>query len=161
MKKILLFSQTAVFLSICFTCLYAQNSVLPSGGEITGSNGSLSYSCGQLITTTVNCSTTYITHGVQQPYEISVITHEDMYGQEINLSICPNPVSNILILSTGTLEYNLIRATLYDFNGRLLEVREIYQNESLFDMQELTSAIYFLKVSKNGNEIKTFKIIKN
>ena len=68
MKKTVL---VAFLLCVVFS-IKAQQSIITSGGEATGTNGSASYSIGQLITTTTTNGTGSVSAGVQQAFEISV-----------------------------------------------------------------------------------------
>jgi hypothetical protein len=57
-------------------------------------------------------------------------------------------------------------ASLYDINGKLLQVKSITDKQTSIDMSNLATATYFLKVTVNtqdltSKEVKTFKIIKN
>jgi hypothetical protein len=50
---------------------------------------------------------------------------------------------------------------LFDISGKLLESNTIVANSTTIKMEQLATGNYFLKVSQNNKEIKTFKIIKN
>jgi hypothetical protein len=49
---------------------------------------------------------------------------------------------------------------LYDMNGKLLQNRKVDGNETVITMGNLVPSTYFLKVTDNQKEVKTFKIIK-
>ncbi len=49
---------------------------------------------------------------------------------------------------------------LFDINGKLLESKKIDANETSIKMNHLMPANYFLKITKEDKEIKTFKTIK-
>ena len=63
-------------LLLCFGMfgLQAQQVVTTSGGNASGSGGSVSYTVGQIVYTTNTDSNGSVAQGVQQPYEISVVT---------------------------------------------------------------------------------------
>jgi hypothetical protein len=140
----------------------AQQAVSTTGGEATGTGGIVSYTVGQVAYTTNTENGGTVAQGVQQPYEIMVISsNEDKYVINIELSVYPNPTSEYLKLkivnnTTGTLSYQL-----YDVNGKLLENKEIVDAETIIQMEMLIPSIYFLKVTDNNKEVKTYKIIKN
>ena len=52
-------------------------------------------------------------------------------------------------------------ASLYDISGAIIKQEIIVSNETTIDMADLHPAIYFIKISKDNKETKTFKIIKN
>jgi len=152
----------AFLIKVPFVSIFAQQCTLPAGAELSGNSGSVSYSVGQLICTVNNGANGFVAHGVQQPYEISVVT--DIYtepGQDFELSILPNPFTDALILRIDVNLNATCSANLYDFNGRLIVNYEIFQKETIFDFSSLVPAIYFLRISMSGNFVKTFKIIKN
>lgn len=143
----------------------AQNNIVSSGGEATGTGGSVSYSAGQIFYTTNTGLNGSVAQGVQQPYEISVITAIEDAG-DINL-VCtayPNPASDFLTLkvdASTTLGNQSMVYHLFDMNGKLLEGKNITVTETYISIGNLASATYFLKVIQGNKEVKTFKIIKN
>lgn len=151
-----------LLLVIGLTGLKAQTSINTTGGNASGSGGSTSYSVGQLVYTTNTGTNGSIAQGVQQPYEISVVT-EIEGSQEIKISIgaYPNPTNNYLTLSINKVEISNLFYQLYDFNGKLLQNQKITGNITNIVLSNLVSAQYFLKVTQGNKEIKTFKIIKN
>jgi len=50
---------------------------------------------------------------------------------------------------------------LYDISGKIIESRKIISSSETIAIENLPTAAYFLKVTNNNNEVKTFKIIKN
>jgi hypothetical protein len=155
---------TLITLFICcigLTGLNAQNAVPASGGNGTGSGGTVSYTVGQVVYTTITNSGS-VAQGVQQPYEISVITAIEA-AKEISLemSVYPNPATDYLkLVIDGEVKTQSI-ASLYDINGNLLRTVKIEGQETIISMQTLLPSTYFLKVTDNKKVIKTFEIIKN
>ncbi|MFO7670808.1 MAG: T9SS type A sorting domain-containing protein [Bacteroidales bacterium] len=142
--------------------LQAQESVNPTGGNASGSGGSVSYSVGQVayqIHTGTNGS---VAEGVQQPYEISVVTGiEEAKGINLSVSAYPNPTTDFLTLSIDGFDIFNLSYQLYDLTGKLLQNERITGNQTIIVMSNLVPANYFLKVNQGNKEIKTFKIIKN
>jgi len=52
-------------------------------------------------------------------------------------------------------------ASLYDLNGKLIYRKKVEVGETSITFENYVTAVYFLKIIKGSNEIKTFKIIKN
>ena len=100
--------------------------------------------------------------GVQQPYEISVINGIEE-ARDINLlvSAYPNPTIDRLILRVDNLEITNLTFQLYDISEKVLDSGRVSENENSIDMSRFMPAMYFLKVTENNKEIKTFRIIKN
>ncbi len=152
---------------LCFglTGLQAQESVSATGGNASGSGGYMSYSVGQVAFQTHTGKNVSMAEGVQQPYEIFVITAiEETNGITLSISAYPNPVSDYLILSIDEFEIADSYYQLYDVYGKLLQNKKITGNQTIIRMNDLSSSIYFLRVAitRNGTsqEVKTFKIIK-
>lgn len=138
----------------------AQESINASGGNASGSEGSVCWSIGQLIYETHKDTDGSLAEGVQQPYEISTYTAIEK-SKEITLSAYPNPTADFLTLSIDGLDISYLFYQIYDMNGKLLQFQKITTNQSFIDMSNLVSSTYFLKVIKGKIEIKTYKIIKN
>ena len=149
MKQKILTICTAFLLCLSLTSLQAQEAVSATGGESSGSGGSASYTVGQ-IAYTVHTGTNgnSITQGVQQPYEISVVTAiPEAENIIISISAYPNPANDYLTLSVDNFEAIKLSYQLYDMNGKLLESKKITADKTKIVTNELTPAIYFLKVS--------------
>jgi len=156
-------SKGLVILLFTFTpsIIQAQVTVSVTGSNASGSGGSVSYTVGQVFNTSNVGSNGSVAQGVQQPYEISVVTNiEEGNGISLSFMVYPNPTTDVLILKIeGKIQPPWI-ASLYDMNGKLLENKKIIDNETTISMGNYASAIYFLKIADNNKEIKTFKIIK-
>jgi hypothetical protein len=141
---------------------HAQESVNASGGEALGIGGTVSYSVGQTLFTTHTGSEGSVSFGVQQSYEVSVVTGiEEAEGISLNMVAYPNPTSDILTLSTGNYQSEHLFYRVFAINGKLLEINRLNDGKALINMGQYPPAIYLVKVYDNLQEIKTFKIIKN
>ncbi len=144
------------------TGLKAQEVILSTGGNALGSGGSASYSVGQIVYTTNTGTNGSVAQGVQQPYEISVVTGiEEAKGITLQCSAYPNPTNNDLTLKVENIELSTFNFQLFDINAKLIEAKKIESSETSIVMVNLVPATYFLKIIKNNKEVKTFKIIKN
>jgi hypothetical protein len=160
MKK--LFITLFAFCMSCFgMAIQAQNTTPASGGNATGIGGSISYTIGQVIYNIYSETTGSVAQGVQQPYEISVITGlEESFGIILNCSTYPNPTTDNVTLKVENYKTENLTYQLYDINGILLENKKIESIETNISMGKLIPSIYFLKVAVNNKDAKTFKIIK-
>lgn len=160
MKKTLINLIITTGLSFLPVIVFSQESLNSCGGDISGSGGSVSYTCGQVFYFATSGADVYLTEGVQQPFEISVINLlKDETASDILLSVFPNPVAEYLSIKPENIELP-ITAFLMDANGRLIKEMIINDPGSVIDMSELDAATYFLRIVKSEKEIKTFKIIK-
>ena len=157
--------------------LIAQEAVVASGGNVFGSGGSVSYSLGQVFYTVKPGAAGEITEGVQQPFEIFVITGiEETTGISISCRAYPNPTTGFLNLKIdGDIQENYI-AALYNMDGKLIKTQNILGSLTSIDIGNFVSATYLLKVVQTINSagqfddvvsklsqsrpLKTFKIIK-
>ena len=151
-----------LLLGLGLTGLHAQETNPATGGEASGSGGSMSYSVGQVVYTTNTGTTGSVAQGVQQPYEISVISGiEQAKGITLQCTAYPNPTTDYLTLKVENFELSTLSFQLYDINGKFLESKKLTDNETQVEMQNLLSGNYFLKVIQGNKEVKTFIIIKN
>ena len=151
-----------LLLGLGLTGLQAQTSVNATGGNASGSGGSASYSVGQVVYTTHTGTSGSVAEGVQQPYEISVVTAiEEAKGINLSVSAYPNPTTDYLTLEVKDFELSTLYFQLYDMNGKLLQSEKITGNQTSIVMSNLVPATYFVKVTQGNKEVKTFKITKN
>lgn len=167
-----------LLLGLGLTGLHAQESINATGGNALGSGGSVSYTVGQMVYQTYNGTNGSVAEGVQQPYEISVVTGlEEAKDIYLSVSAYPNPTTDYLTLEIKGFEIPNLNFQLYDISGKLLQSEKIEGNQARVVMSHLVPATYFVKViqgnkegnhvkynevgSKQFNVVKTFKIIKN
>ncbi len=151
-----------LLLGLGLTGLQAQEAIPATGGNASGSGGSVSYSVGQVVYTTNTGTNGSVAQGVQQPYEISVVTGLEV-APGINLTCLayPNPTTDFLQLKVESEKLKDLIYQLFDINGKLLENKKVEDDETSIVMSNLVPAIYFLKIIQNNKEVKSFKIIKN
>lgn len=138
----------------------AQQAVVSSGANATGSNGNVSYTVGQLIYTTNFSATGSISQGVQQAYEIQTVMGLDNFDINLEFVVYPNPTADWLAIDIKNYNYETLRYQLFDINGRLVLSDKIVSDSTILKMQELSTSMYLLKVLSNNKEVKTFKIFK-
>ena len=152
-----------VILLVAFrpVCLHAQEAIPAAGGDATGNGGSVSYSIGQVDYSTNTSTNGSVSEGVQQPYEIFVITGTEVLPSvSLSCKVFPNPITDFLILSVGESEKKDLSYRLSDLNGRVIASSKVIDEQTKIQMGTLRDGNYFLTVVRNNTEIKTFKIIK-
>ena len=151
-----------LLLGLGLSGIQAQTSVNVTGGNSSGSGGSVSYSVGQVTYQTHTGTNGSVAQGVQQAYEISVVTAiEQAKGINLSVKAYPNPTTDYLTLEVKDFELSALSFQLYDINGKLLQREKITGNQTSIVMSNLVPASYFVKVIQGNKEVKTFKIIKN
>jgi len=146
---------------LCFTVAESQQTIPAAGGTAAGSGGSATYSVGQMAWNMFPGSNGTILEGVQQPYEISVVTSIENTDY-INLvcMVYPNPTRGSIKLIVKSADLNNMRFQLYDISGIVLQDKPIRDEETDIYMSNLFSSVYFLRISRDNREVKVFKIIK-
>jgi hypothetical protein len=145
----------------CITIVQGQEVIPATGGNATGAGGSVSYTVGQIASSAFSGSNGTIIQGVQQPYEISVVTAIEDAGENIIESIVyPNPTRGRIRLIVESGDNDHLRYRLYDINGVLLRDKKIESRETEITMENLSASVYLLKLIKNNKEAKVFKIVK-
>ena len=157
-KKILSLLLLGLF---CATQVTAQQTIPATGGNGTGSGGTVSFTVGQITYETLPGTNGTVAQGVQQPYEISVVTAiENTTGIILEYSLYPNPTRDLIKLAVEPFSYEKMRFRVYDINGALLQDRKIESDETEISLESYPSAVYFLNVIRNNIEVKVFKIIR-
>lgn len=155
------FSWTFSFAIACFGFAQAQESTNASGGDATGSGGTVAYSVGQLVYTSHTGSAGTVDQGVQHAFEIFNLGIVD---PALNSSITayPNPTVNRLTLEISNYTNQKLSYKLYDILGKLINNGQIIAQQTQIEMNSLASATYFINVVNQKNKtVKFFKIIKN
>lgn len=140
--------------------LHGQQAILSSGGDASGSGGSVAYSLGQVANSFQSSANGDINQGVQQAYEIYTVGVSDASGN-FSLTVYPNPANDELNLfiedfSGGNYEYYL-----FAVDGKLLMKDKVLTANTRIDLSAHSQALYLLKVSSDQKELRTFKIVKN
>jgi hypothetical protein len=156
---------TKLFVAFLFTTgllgLQAQDNTLSASGNATGSEGTVSYSVGQIAYVSKTGTSGMISEGLQQPYEILIpIGIDDDNGITMECLIYPNPANRYVKLKIENHEINDLSYQLYNMNGLLLQNMKIETEETFIPMEDLVKATYFLIIIENGKTLKTFRIIK-
>jgi len=138
----------------------AQESTNTSGGEATGSGGSVSYSVGQVVYTTSTGSGGTVAQGVQHAYEINVVGIIDQQ-LKIALNAYPNPTADVLTLQISNYNNEKLMYQLYDLQGKLLSSAQIIAQQTLINTSTLPVSSYFIDVFNQENQkVQSFKIFK-
>lgn len=138
----------------------AQQSVNTSGGDASGSGGSVAYSIGQISYIHTMGSTGSVAEGVQHAFEIfSTGIRKTESG--ISLYIFPNPTAGKLTLQISDYENQELTYFLHNMQGKLLNSKQITSKQTNIKMDHLSSATYYIHVVNQENiKVQSFKIIK-
>ena len=133
----------------------AHELVSASGASFQNSSGYISYSIGELITTSLTSPSVILTQGFHQTRMSTVPV---INQSAIQMSVFPNPVKDLLILQIGDpLGFDYL---LYDVRGRLLERGQVLDERTEINFSALAPAIYILRVTNHKEEVRLFQIVK-
>ncbi len=150
--------------SISFTLLSgaisAQSALTAAGGDAIGDGGSLSYSLGQVVYTTIQSDAGYVCQGVQQSYEIIPLSTSAEVKNDLFAVLYPNPSSGDVSLS-----WNRPLGEIFDLRVVSALGREMYQSKlsnqlSQLPLSDLASGVYFVYIYDEDELMQSFKFIK-
>lgn len=149
------------FFSICAGTARGQQTVPATGGTATGTGGSVSYTVGQTTFHVLTGTTEFIIEGVQQPFEISVLTAIDNTDDILlEYSVYPNPTTGMIWLVIGSPHPEEYSFQLFDMSGRLFRLTNITESKTEISLSNIPGSLFFLRVIRDNLEIKVFKIVK-
>jgi hypothetical protein len=96
----------------------AQQVTTATGGDASGSGGTVAYSVGQIVYTTNTGTNGSVAQGVQQSYIISIVLGIEDNSIKLELTAYPNPTTNFLTLNVGNAELSTLRFQLYDIEEK-------------------------------------------
>jgi hypothetical protein len=139
----------------------AQSGIVHVGGDVFGSDGSVSFTIGQIDYLTVNGPDGSINPGIQQVYDdvgvgvSSTVRYIDL------LKIYPNPNSGIFTLELLNEEQSSdITVEIYGIHGNLIKQTKLgSRNLHILDISDKPAGIYHLRAIKE-NKSTVIKIVK-
>jgi hypothetical protein len=138
----------------------AQESTNSSGGDATGSGGSVAFSVGQVVYTTTTNPAGIVAQGVQQPFEISIVGLNEA-ATNISLTAFPNPTADNLTLQLSDFKTEKLSYQIYDLQGKQLNSQPIVAPQTTIEMKSLPNSTYFIYVVNQENKkVQSFKILK-
>jgi len=158
MKNLLFFLCCIIYSSV----LNAQQlEVISSGGDnFVNSQGSISFSIGEIVIETIAHGDLCLTQGFCQS-NLLITAIGNPISIDYQLLVYPNPVTDFVCLKIGSNDLSNFKYALFDVNGKILIIKQIVSNETIIPFGFLSPSTYFLKIIDNKTEIKTFKIIKS
>ena len=149
-----------IFCSSFLFCssLMAQERSVASGGEASGTGGTVSYTIGLPDFQTYSGTSGTISEGVQQAYELlSVNVHE--WDKDFILKLYPNPVTDYLIIEVpetdAELTYNIL-----SHSGQLLKSGNLSEIKTSIEVRSFVSEGYFIEIRKNNQLVRHYQFIK-
>lgn len=151
---------TFVYLLFCSYFLTAQNTISPAGGTINSTNGSFSYSLGQLVCN--NSSQCHFGEGILNAYSFNLLTRSDKISPDkINIQIGPNPTQETLNIIVDSINQDQLNYQLFDTKGKIISKDKILSPTSKINLKSLNSGCYFLHITNTNGEVEaSYKVLK-
>ncbi len=132
--------------------------VSSAGESFNNTSYQLDWSIGEGITATHSAGDYVITQGLHQGSY--VITSVEDLALDINISVYPNPTTDLINL-TSFQNLTGLAVIVTNINGKILQQTEVINKVEQLNFSNYENGIYFLTVKQKNQLIKSFKIIKN
>ena len=144
------FIKFILVLSANYFCLISasgQTAIPSTGGTATGSGGTVTYTAGQVSYITITGSSASVAQGVQQPWEISVVTAiEKTEGITLGMKVYPNPADEMIFIDAPFLDGDVY---IYNSIGQLVQSNHINNVNRSIAVDELVAGNYFIFCTTN------------
>ncbi|MCS6935876.1 MAG: T9SS type A sorting domain-containing protein [Chitinophagales bacterium] len=142
--------------------VYAQRTISPSGGEATGSGGTVSFTIGQIDYIFQSGSNGNLHQGVQQPYELFTVSITEA-AKPFSIRVFPNPTAHSITIQSDAPSGEPLTLLLYDTQGKLIYRQPHHTQHSEIDMSAYASGQYLLHIlhSQKQQPLQTIQIIKH
>jgi hypothetical protein len=152
-------------LTLVGVSIMAQSTFGITGGDVSGSNGSMSYTMGQPAVMTAYSKVTNasakaanLREGVQQTYTIEELKIDGVQVLDFDVSVYPNPTADKITVSMGN-DVQDMNYELYSIDGKLLKKGRFQGTEQNIEMKDYVSGSYVLRLSVGRSE-NSYRIVK-
>ncbi len=150
-----------LLLGLGLTGVQAQETIPATGGNASGSGGSVSWSVGQIVYQIHSGTEVSVSEGVQQPAEAETVSGLDkVIEQPVLVSVFPNPVEEYFTIQVNDFKASTYTFQLYSVYGQLIKSEELVADETIVQVKELVPSNYVLKITNREKEVQIIKIIK-
>lgn len=127
--------------------------IIGSAGEFTQAAGNtVSWTIGEIVTETFQVTANHLTQGFHQS-DLFVVSIEDY--SLLDIQVYPNPARESINISSDLTS----RMSVYNAQGKLIEVRDINQTLTTMDVSDLARGTYMLVFEANNAIAKKMKIV--
>ena len=154
-----------VFSFLFFACsnlILSQDSIVSSGASVETIEGSLSYSVGQILTSS-NVRTSgsqniskVLSHGVQQ-----VFLKTCNENSRVEILATPNPSNGQVTINLINWDEKEIDLNVSDMMGKNVLFTNISEDKTKLDLSYLSSGAYILTLGYRCGSINSFKLLIN
>lgn len=154
--KISLLLIISVVASYCF----AQTAIIPTTGVLTGSNGYVNYTLGQVFYSTNSGTTGTEIQGIHQAYKIETPTSLSKDYEDIKCVLFPNPTKGNITLDIDISKHAALFYSIINTQGQELHYAPVESNITQLNFDRLNPSVYLVKIIEEKQIIKTYKITK-
>lgn len=127
--------------------------IIGAAGEFTQAAGNtVSWTIGEVVIETFQVTANHLTQGFHQS-DLYVVSIED-YG-DLDIQVYPNPARESVNISSDV----ETQMSVYNSQGKLIEVRDINDNLTTMDVSHLSRGTYMLVFEANNAIAKKMKIV--
>lgn len=135
--------------------IFCQELISTSGDTFEADNINVSWSLGEVVCETFTEGDLILTNGFHQPI---IIISKISKSENSTVKVYPNPTNNYIFIQQE--ESNFCRYQVFDINGRILDVGDCKEAQSIINISDYPKATYLL-VLYNNNQKEIYKISKN
>ena len=146
----------------CSNLVLSQDLIVSSGASVETNEGSLSYSVGQILTSSnvrksgfQNISKV-LSHGVQQ-----VFLQRCNENSRVEILATPNPSNGQVTINLINWDEKEIDLNVYDMMGKNVLFTNISEDKTKLDLSYLSSGAYILSLGYSCGSINSFKLLIN
>jgi len=158
MKRII-FILFVIFFALSVSAQVKQEVIASAGGYDVNGSLSISWTLGETIIPTFTNGDLVLTHGFQQ--QLIITTVEENLEVLVNVTVYPNPASDIVNIRFESPVEGEITLTILDSQGKLIkrDVIESTMIEKQINLQDIPAGIYYLRLTK-GKLVNVYKVVK-
>jgi hypothetical protein len=130
----------------------SQQTISPSGGNITGIKENLSFTIGEVFYDNKGNSK----DGIQQGFKL---IYKPLYSS-LQLSLYPNPTTELLYFNVGDNDYENLHYQIFDFVGQILESGMLSQKQNWISLKKFPSQDLLIQFYRNAYEHISYKVLK-
>lgn len=139
------------------TAGFAQEVVSTQGDSYSNTNGSIDFTIGEVVISTVSDGTNTLTQGFHQTHW-NFVGLED-HAPEFQATVFPNPTEDVLNIRSST--FTDVTYVLYDARGRTVLEGVLDQELTTLQVIHLLPGSYELTLTATEKPLKTFKLVKH
>ncbi len=149
-----------LWISIGFSGLTAQSAIVPIGGSVTNSNGSASFTVGQIAYQQITTNEYMVMEGIQQQSAFFFVGVNDKTPLPNVCRLSPNPTTGNITLEIEDFTKSDFHYRLFNLQGQLLSHDQVRSATMTIPTGSYPDGPYFLRIDDEQGNFSTFKILK-